>query len=420
MTSSIDDLRQQLQQLQSRHERGELTAEAFAEARAPLERELVALVVAGTPPTTPTATAAPGGQVPEAALRRPSGKLVATVLAGIVVLAASGYGLTGSPRLGLLGSAQGGAPATAAAGGAAAGSPTAPPTEEQVREMVDRLAARLQEQPDDVVGQTMLARAYTVMGRNDEAIVAFRKALSLSGEDAGLMADLADALAASKNGDLSGEPTQLIERALAAEPGNLKALALSGSAAFDRRDYVTAVRQWEQVGRALPPDSGFSQQVNSSIAQARQLGGMPAAAPIAAATGTDGSPAPGEATNAASAASAISGTVALSPTLQAKADPDDTVFVVARAASGPRMPLAVLRKQVKDLPLSFKLDDSMAMAPTAKISDHPQVIVIARISKSGNAMPQAGDIGGQSAAVTPGTTGIVVELNEVLSGEAAR
>ncbi len=416
MTQTIDDLRQKLQELQSRHERGELTTEAWAQARAPLEQELVALVVAGQ---TPNAAPAQAGTAPslEAPPQKPSGKLVATILAGIVVLAAAGYGLTGSPRMAMLGPAQGDPGAVAAAGQAAAGGEAAPPTEEQVREMVDRLAARLREQPDDLVGQTMLARAYTVMGRNDEAIAAFRKALSLAGEDAGLMADLADALAAKNNGDLSGEPTQLVERALKVEPGNLKALALAGSAAFDRRDYATAVRQWEQVRSALPPDSGFLPQVNASIAQARQLAGMAPAAATAAAAGADGNP-PGGA--AANAASAISGTVALAPALMSKADPDDTVFIVARAASGPRMPLAVLRKQVKDLPLSFKLDDSMAMAPTARISDHAEVVVIARISKSGNAIPQPGDISGQSAPIKPGVDGVAVELNEVMNAAQAR
>ncbi len=161
-----------------------------------------------------------------------------------------------------------------------------------------------------------------------------------------------------------------MQRALAIEPSNLKALALSGSAAFDRRDYATAVRQWEQVRNALPPDSGFLAQVNASIAQARELGGLPAsgAASTASASAAD---------NATTqlAAAAVRGTLSLAPALQARAAPDDTVFIVARPADGSRMPLAVLRKQVRDLPLEFTLDDSLAMAPTARISDHRQVVV---------------------------------------------
>lgn len=412
MTDSIDDLRLRLQQLQARHERGELDAEALAEARAPLERELVARVVAGEGPSlSPSPAATPTPAAATVAVDRPAAPslaLKAIVLGGVLLLAVVGYGLTGSPRLAWE------TPATQVAateGPAAEAGPA--PTEAQVREMVERLAARLKEQPDDLVGQTMLARAYAVMGRTDEAIAAFRKALSLAGNDAGLMADLADALAAKANGDLSGEPTQLVQRALAIEPGNLKALALSGSAAFDRKDYATAVRQWEQVERALPRDSGFLQQVQSSIAQARQLGGLP---PVAAGDGAVAATTPA----AKPAAGAISGTVMLDAALQSGVSPDDTVFVVARAAQGPRMPLAVLRKQVKDLPFTFSLDDSMAMAPTARISDHADVIVVARISKSGNALPQPGDIGGQSAPVKPGATGIRVELNEVVKDPPAR
>ncbi len=321
-----------------------------------------------------------------------------------MALAVFGYALTGSPRL-ALNAPEIGSPPVA---GAPAGEPGDAPNEEQVREMVERLAQRLQKQPDDLVGQTMLARAYTVMGRTDEAIVAFRKALSLGGDDAGLMADLADALAAKNNGDLTGEPTRLVARALEVDPTNLKALALSGSAAFDRREYAAAVRQWEQVERVLPRDSRFLQQVQSSIAQARKLGGM---APAGAGTSP---PQQAAVDTVADPAKAVGGTVTLAPALQSKVAADDTVFIVARAADGPRMPLAVLRRQVKDLPLRFSLDDSMAMTPTTKISDHSEVIVIARISKSGNAQPQPGDIAGQSSPVKPGASGVVVELNEVV------
>ncbi len=411
MTHTIDELRHKLQALQDLHDRGDLGAQALAEARAPLERELVAIVVA-SPASAVTPAQSPDAQTLNLGPRPgPSGIMKASVLGGIVLLAVIGYAWTGSPYLAL------NTPETslAAAGPAAPTDPAGAPTEAQVREMVDRLAERLKQQPDDLVGQTMLARAYAVMGRTDESIAAFRKALSLAGNDASLMADLADALAAKNNGNLTGEPSRLVQRALEIEPGNLKALALSGSAAFDRRDYALAVRQWQQVERVLPRDSGFLQQVQSSIAQARQLSGLPAVADgNPAATETAKAPAP-QAPNGA-----ISGTVTLASALQSKVAADDTVFIVARAASGPRMPLAVLRKQVKDLPISFTLDDSMAMAPTAKISDHAEVIVIARISKSGNAMPQAGDISGESAPVKPGAHAIAVQLGEVVSAAPAR
>lgn len=415
MTPTIDGLRQQLQQLQSRHERGELDAEALAAARAPLERELVALVVAGDAAAVPPspAPAAP----PPAAPVRPSRRLQAGLAAGVLVMAVIGYALTGSP-----GAAGFGAPPHAAAGLAEAASAGGQQvTAEQIVEMVDKLAQRLKEKPDDAVGWTMLARSYTAMNRFADAVPAYQKALALAGDDANLLADYADALAATQNGKLAGEPTRLIQRALARDPRHVKALALAGSAAFEVQDYAGAVRHWEQVAAALPPDSGFLQQVRGSIDEARQLGGLPpsstpalaAAAPAPASTPAAQTPG-SAAAPAATRVGALSGRVSLAPAIAAQASPEDTVFVLARAAQGPRMPLAVVRKQVKDLPFTFTLDDAMAMAPTAKISDHAQVIVVARVSKSGQATPQPGDLSGQSAPVAPGTTGLAVEIREVV------
>ena len=108
----------------------------------------------------------------------------------------------------------------------------------------------------------------------------------------------------------------------------------------------------------------------------------------------------------------ITGTVTLSDALKSKADPNDTLFVLARAAQGPKMPLAILRKQVKDLPLSFSLDDSMAMSPQMKMSNFDQVVVVARVSKSGNAMPQPGDLQGMSKPLALGSTGIKVDIDQ--------
>jgi cytochrome c-type biogenesis protein CcmH len=389
MTTSIDALRQKLQQLQALHEKGALGAEAYASARGQVERELVAQVMAATPADLP----------------RPSRRLQAALLAGVVALAVAGYAVTGSPGLSGLGPAPG--TATDVAGG------QAPPSEMEISQVVDKLAQRLKEQPDDVKGWTLLARAYSAMGRHAEAVPVYQKLIALSGETASVLADYADTLGALNGGKLSDEAVKMVERALVLEPDNLKARALAGSAAFDRRDYPTAVRQWEAVVAALPPDSSFVPELQASIAQARELGGMPAAAPRA--TPAAPPPPPTASPTANAAATAISGSVGLAPALAAQVSPDDTVFIFARAAEGPRMPLAVLRKQVKDLPASFTLDDSLAMTPTAKISDHASVVVGARISKSGNAVPQPGDLLGQAAAVAPGTRGVQVTISETVA-----
>ena len=104
----------------------------------------------------------------------------------------------------------------------------------------------------------------------------------------------------------------------------------------------------------------------------------------------------------AAAAAAIQVNVSLDPQLAAQAQPDDTVFIFARAAQGPRMPLAIVRKQVRDLPLSVSLDDSLAMSPAMVLSKFTEVTVGARISRSGNAMPQSGDLQGSKSPVVVG------------------
>jgi cytochrome c-type biogenesis protein CcmH len=385
-TARIDALREALRALQARHAAGDLDAEALAAARAPLERELVDLVTAAAPAAAPAPTAA------HAQAARPSRGLRAGLAAGIVALAVAGYALTGSPGLAGLGSA----PPAAAAG-------DAPVTEAQVAEIVEKMAQRLKEEPGNGEGWALLARAYSALGRHAEAVPAFAKAIELLGESAPLLVDQADAVAAANGGQFTAQALELVRRALVLDPGNVKGLALAGSAAFDRREYATAVRLWEQVESALPPDAPILPQVRESIAQARQAAGLPpagAAAPVA---------------KAASAAGAnfVAGRVTLSPELAARVQPDDTVFVLARPAEGPRMPVAVLRRQVRDLPLDFRLDDSVAMAG-AKLSDHPRLVVVARISRSGQAAPQPGDLSGQSAPVAPGTRDIALRIDEVV------
>lgn len=413
MSPTIASLREQLKQLQARADRGELDPEAHAQARAPLEQQLVALVMANE--AVPADAAGASTVNPAEVTPRASRRLQFALAAAVLVSALAGYAWKGTPgALGL-----GPPPGPAAELAKIASADGQQVTAEQITEMVEKLATRLKEKPDDAVGWTMLARSYSALGRFAEAVPAYQKALAQAGEDPGLLTDYADALAAQNNGKLEGEPLKLVQRALALDPKHVKALALAGTAAFDSQDYAGAVRQWEQVAASLPPDSPFQQQVRASIDEARKLGGLPAgpalpAPPNAPALAAAPAAPAGSAAAAGLERTALRGTVSLAPAVAAQAGPEDTVFVLARAANGPRMPLAVLRKQVKDLPLSFTLDDSMAMAPTAKISDHPQVIVIARISKSGNATPQAGDLSGQSAAVAPGTSGIAVEIKELV------
>jgi cytochrome c-type biogenesis protein CcmH len=259
---------------------------------------------------------------------------------------------------------------------------------QQIQALVNRLAARLRENPEDAEGWVMLGRSYAVLGRYRDAAESYSNASARMPEDAQLLADYADALAMAQGRNLRGEPEKIIGRALAIDPANVKALALAGTAAFDRENYAQAVEYWERIVALAPPDSELAQSVRASIAEARSLGGIAQGA----------KPAPA----AAAGTARVRGIVKLAPEFAAKVGPDDVVFVFARAAEGPRMPLAILRRQVRDLPLQFTLDDTMAMMPAMKLSDHPRVVVGARVSKTANANPQPGDLQGLSAPVGTG------------------
>jgi cytochrome c-type biogenesis protein CcmH len=328
---------------------------------------------------------------------RPSRRLVIATLVFVLIVAAAGYATHGN-----LDAWRGGPPPVAAD----AGSPEA-----QIAAMVGRLETRLKSTPEDAEGWTMLGRSYNVLGRYAEADAAFRKVTELRPTDAQGYADRADALAMANGRKLAGEPEKLIARALELDPKNLKALALAGTIAFDRGDYAGAVRHWEAAVAAGDPGSELVRNLQGGVAEARARAGAPAgAAPAAAAA---------PATPAARAASApagasVAGRVVLAPELTGRAAPDDTVFVFARAVDGPRVPLAVLRKKVSDLPFEFVLDDSMAMNAALRLSSATQVVVSARISKSGNAVAQPGDLQGATSAVRVGTRELQIVITETV------
>lgn len=281
--------------------------------------------------------------------------------------------------------------------GQAASGPGHEVTADQIEEMVQRLAARLQSNPDNAEGWSILARSYSALGRFEQAASAYANAAKQSPNDAQLLADYADTLGMAQGRRLQGEPEKLIARALRIDPNNIKALALAGSAAFDNKNYAKAVDYWEQVLKLTPPDSEFARSVSASVAEAQTLGKV-------------GTPVPRSASPAASK-SGVSGVVKLAPELAAKVAPTDTVLIFARAADGPRMPLAILRKQARELPVTFKLDDTMAMAPGMSLSNFPQIVVGARISKSATATPQPGDLEGFSAPIANSAAGITVVVN---------
>ncbi len=280
---------------------------------------------------------------------------------------------------------------------AAAGQPHAT-TQEQIEAMVENLAQRLKAQPDDAEGWAMLARSYGSLGRFGDASSAYARAAALMPDNARLLADYADALAMSSERSLQGEPEKIIQQALRADPNNIKALMLAGTAAFERSDYQSAIERWQKILELVPADSETARSISASLDEARKLAGQ--------------SPSGAQATGRVQGRTGtVSGTVRLDPALKARVADTDVVFIFASAAEGRAPPLAAMRKTVKDLPLTFTLDDSMAMMPDRKLSSAASVVVGARISKSGNATPGPGDLQGFSQPAKIGEKGIRITIN---------
>lgn len=280
---------------------------------------------------------------------------------------------------------------------AAAATPTDHgPSEEDIPAMVERLAERLRTQPEDIDGWHMLARSYSTMNRYADAARAYGHLAALLPQDAGVLADYADALGTAQGGSLAGEPERLIERSLAIDPQQPKALALSGSAAFARGDFARAEKQWQAVLPLVPGDSEFARSTQAGIAEAQARQSVPAAVRGAAQAGH-------------TVSARVSGTIRLAPG-SAAPPPGQTLFVYARAANGSAMPLAAIKRPAGAFPLQFELDDSNALAAGTHLADAGQLIVGARISASGSATPQAGDLEGQAGPVAAVSSGLVIEL----------
>ena len=277
-------------------------------------------------------------------------------------------------------------------------------TPEKLTEMATALTRRLQDEPNNVEGWVMLGRVQRARGQFAEAEEALRKALNLSQDD-NLAIERAEVLAQKSGGNFAGEPWAIIQRVLAADPHHLNALFLAGSASYSEENFRSALRFWERAREVVPADSPDAPELDRAIAEARDKMGLPSSPPHAA-----------EANNAApaNAQARISGRVSLIKELADKAAPTDTVFVYATPVSGSRMPVAIVRTTVAKLPFDFVLDDSTSMNPSAKLSSMSEVTVRVRISKSGQAMAQPGDLGVSASPVKLGSSGLNLMVREAL------
>ena len=289
--------------------------------------------------------------------------------------------------------------------------------------LVQRLEERLAEDPNNVDGWLMIGRTYFTMRRPGQALDAVSKAYALAPDRPDVMLAYAEAMAANSNNSLEGEPAALIERVLKAEPDNVSARWLAGMLYYQRGQYTAAATAWQRILDGMDPASEDAADLREMITEAQTRAGAPAntaaanhpaateSAEAAASRQTQtGSPAAQEPAVGAS----VTADVSLDQAISAGAAPDDIVFIFARAVAGPPMPLAVQRVQVKDLPTRVTLDDSMAMMPEMSLSAFPQVMIGARVAKSGQATPQSGDLEGESGPIdSAGNTQVAVTINRI-------
>jgi cytochrome c-type biogenesis protein CcmH len=383
--ANLEVLRGQRREIESDVAYGTLPADARDEALA----ELVARA---------RTDLAPGDPAPAPFTRRPWPAAVAAALA-VPLLAFGMYYAVGTPE---------------ATDPARVGQAGHPMTDAQIVAMVDTLARKVKERPDDVRGWSLLARSLTAMGRYDEAVAAYEHLAQIAPGDAQVLADYADALGMHQGRSLAGRPTEIVKRALAIDPKLPKALALAGTAAFDAGDYAGATGYWTTLAAQFPEGSEDRGQVESMVDEARQKAAAAGKPLPPGATNVARAPAAPKNGVAPAAGASVSGSVTLAADVASKVDRSAALFIFARAVNGPRMPLAVIRGTAADLPREFTLDDSMAMAPTMKISGADAVRIEARISRSGTAQPQSGDLVGVSDVVKPGARGVKVVVDKVV------
>jgi len=318
--------------------------------------------------------------------------------------------------------------AVSAAGGAGAQGAMG---DHQLDELVNQLAQKVRERPDDVQGWNLLARSYNAMGRTADALEAYRHLATIAPNDPQVLADYADALGLSRGKNLSGEPAEIIQRALKIDPKHPKSLALAGTVTLNEGKFAESLAYWERLYAALPPDSQDLGEIRNIVEDVRSraaaagkplppaklvAGTAPArpSLPPAAMAAAPAPMAPAAPRAAPVPGKGISGTVKLADALAGRVAATDTLFIYARAAQGSRMPLAILRGGARELPKAFDLDDSMGMAPNVRLSETPEVVIEARVSKAGNAMAQPGDLIGTSAPVAPGAKGVAVVIDKVV------
>lgn len=288
----------------------------------------------------------------------------------------------------------------------------------ELAKMAENLAAKLNEKSDNLQGWVMLGRTYRTLENFDAAVSAYDRALKLSADD-DLKLERVEVLAMKSRGNFEGEPWNVIREILQRDPQNYGALLMAGSASYSHEKYADALKYWQQARQPLAADNPDVASLDEAIESVQKKLGLPASPKVATSPVQATSQASSQASEAnakkgtaANSGLTVSGQVSMAQALQGKAKPGDVVFIYATPANGERMPLAIFKTTVSQLPMAFTLDDTTAMTPERKLSSAGEVLVKVRVSKSGNAMPQSGDLSGTLGPVKVGAKGLVLEIKD--------
>jgi cytochrome c-type biogenesis protein CcmH len=385
--------RERLRELEAERDRGELTPAAFDQARLELERILASDL----------------GAAEDTAAARKADRAGPLALAGLLVTIPPAtvalYLALGAPQhLDAVGPGAGGA-ARMVAHAAGEG-------QMDLGEMLGRLEQRLAQNPNDPEGWAILSRSYMALERYPDAVRALEKLRELVGDEPAILIPLADSVAMTQGGKMAGRPAALVKKALETEPDNPIANWLAGNAAAEVGDWQGAIEHWRRALAQVGDDAQAAEELRQRIADAEsRLGGKPAAPAPGPAASPAAEPPPQMAPEPVAAAR-LQVRVSVAPELQSRIAPTDTVFVFARAPAGPPMPVAAVRLQAGQLPLTVTFDDSTSPMPGVQLSQFPEVRIEARVSKGGTAAAAAGDLRGEVRGVkvaSPEAVAVVID-----------
>ncbi|MDP1644022.1 MAG: c-type cytochrome biogenesis protein CcmI [Thiobacillus sp.] len=284
---------------------------------------------------------------------------------------------------------------------------TAAPGEHDFTKLIQKIEEKTQAYPDDGEAWTMLAKTYAAIERWPEALQAFEKAIKLLPQDASVLSGYAEALAITNNRVLTGRPMEWVRKALEIDPEDMKGLELAGINAHQEKNFAQAGNYFKRLHLLLPPESPYAQDILAAQKEAERLAqtGMTG-------LGNPANPPPADDKTASVApGAAIMGSIDIAPALKSRLADTDVLFLFARTGQG-GPPVAAIRASASQLPLEFELDDSTAMNPGNTLSQHKQVMLVARVSKSGNPMAQPGDLEGTVANVKVGATGVKIMIDQ--------